>query len=84
MQTYIGLNFFKAEPEEQNGKHGYKVVYKDGYETWLPKHCFEDMTFPINGDKELTEADIDRLMLKVIELAQFCLTIGNAWLKRND
>ncbi len=41
MKTYIGVKIIKAEPMEKDGKPGYKVKYKDGYESWSPKEIFE-------------------------------------------
>lgn len=42
MKTYIGVKVIKAEPMEKDGKPGYKVKYKDGYESWSPKEAFEE------------------------------------------
>lgn len=42
MKNYIGVKIVKAEPMEKNGKAGYKVRYKDGYESWSPKKQFEE------------------------------------------
>lgn len=42
MKTYIGVKIIKAEPMEKDGKPGYKVKYKDGYESWSPKGVFEE------------------------------------------
>ena len=41
MKNYIGVKIVKAEPEEKDGKPGYKVVYPDGYVSWSPKDVFE-------------------------------------------
>jgi len=51
MKTYIGTKVVQAEPAEKHtctdqdceeGISGYKVVYKDGYESWSPKDTFEE------------------------------------------
>ena len=42
MKNYIGVKIVKAEPMEKDGKAGYKVRYKDGYESWSPKKQFEE------------------------------------------
>ena len=42
MKTYIGVKIIKAEPMEKDGKPGYKVKYKDGYESWSPKEVSEE------------------------------------------
>lgn len=41
MDTYIGTKIVRAEPEEKDGRHGYAVVYEDGYRSWSPKEIFE-------------------------------------------
>ena len=41
MKNYIGVKIVKAEPEERDGKPGYRVKYPDGYVTWSPKDVFE-------------------------------------------
>lgn len=41
MENYIGVKIVKAEPEEKNGKPGYRVKYPDGYVSWSPKETFE-------------------------------------------
>ena len=40
-RNYIGVKIVKAEPQEKDGKAGYKVVYPDGYVSWSPKDAFE-------------------------------------------
>lgn len=42
MDKYIGTKMIEAEPQEKDGKAGYKVVYQDGYESWSPKEVFEE------------------------------------------
>ncbi|MBT8490688.1 MAG: hypothetical protein KJN62_06550 [Deltaproteobacteria bacterium] len=42
MKTYIGCKVIKAEPQQKNGKDGYKVVYPDNYISWSPKDVFEN------------------------------------------
>jgi hypothetical protein len=44
MKTYIGVKIVQAEPEAQDGKEGYKVVYEGGYSSWCPKDVFEKHT----------------------------------------
>ncbi len=41
LQNYIGVKIVKAEPEEKDGRPGYKVKYPDGYVSWSPKDVFE-------------------------------------------
>lgn len=41
MKNYIGVKIVKAEPEDRDGKPGYKVKYPDGYTSWCPKSEFE-------------------------------------------
>lgn len=47
MIKYIGLKIIKAEQMMKDGKEGYKVIYKDGYESWSPKAIFEDAYRPL-------------------------------------
>ena len=41
MENYIGVKIVKAEPQEKNGRPGYRVKYPDGYVSWSPKETFE-------------------------------------------
>lgn len=50
MKSYIGAKLVKAEPQEKDGKEGYKVVYPDGYVSWSPKDVFEDAYREISPD----------------------------------
>lgn len=57
MQKYIGVEIVDAEPtlcqkndyKSKIGDLGYKVRYKDGYESWCPKEQFEDANRLISG-----------------------------------
>jgi hypothetical protein len=57
MKEYIGVKLVKAEPmkkkinversvndapEKWEEVDGYRVIYKDGYESWSPKETFEE------------------------------------------
>lgn len=49
MKRYIGTKIIHAEPRikdygptEQQGQHGYTVVYPDGYTSWSPAAAFEE------------------------------------------
>lgn len=47
LKTYIGVKRIQAEPQERNGKPGYRVIYEpDGYESWSPKDMFEVAYLP--------------------------------------
>lgn len=60
LQTFIGVKRIQAEPQERNGKPGYRVVYEpDGYESWSPKDVFEVAYLPIQGHNKLTCEDIN-------------------------
>lgn len=48
-EFYVGAKIIEAEPEEKDGKPGYKVIYTDGYTSWSPKRTFEEAYFPIPG-----------------------------------
>ncbi len=41
MKNYIGVKIVKADPQNKNGRPGYRVKYPDGYESWSPKEVFE-------------------------------------------
>lgn len=53
MKAYIGKKIIKAEPQEKDGKPGYKVVYPDGYVSWSPKKVFEEAYREISFDEAL-------------------------------
>jgi hypothetical protein len=48
LRAYIGIKQVMAEPgrrqtvREPSGEAGYRVLYPDGYESWSPKHVFEE------------------------------------------
>lgn len=56
MEAYIGAKIIQAEPEERDGKAGYKVLYPDGYVSWSPKDVFEECYRKI-GDAEKALAE---------------------------
>lgn len=53
MRRYIGTKIVCAEPEEKNGRPGFKVVYDDGYKSWSPAEVFK------RAYRELTDGEID-------------------------
>lgn len=55
MKSYIGIKAIEAEPQARDGKDGYKVVYKDGYESWSPKETFEE-AYHESGKMSFSEA----------------------------
>ena len=55
MRAYIGTKIVMAEPQEKEGKEGYKVVYKDGYTNWSPKNVFEE-TYHVTNNMTFGEA----------------------------
>jgi len=44
--VYYGTKCIEAWPAEKNGEAGYGVRYADGYESWSPKHVFEEAYQP--------------------------------------
>lgn len=51
MKHYIGIKHIQAEPQEKDGKPGYKVVYPDGYVSWSPKEVFDEAYCEVSEDK---------------------------------
>lgn len=41
MKNYIGVKIVKAEPQEKDGRPGYKVMYPNGYVSWFPGAVFK-------------------------------------------
>lgn len=62
-------------PRSMNREDGYKVVYKDGYESWSPKEVFEEAYRP-------SETFKDRLVIEQQELAdrfqKLCLFVDSS------
>jgi len=61
VKTYVGTKIIQAAPamesecnameEKQENRHGYKVVYPDGYTSWSPKDVFE------SAYREITDSE---------------------------
>lgn len=75
MEHFVGIKHIKAEPQEKDGKAGYKVIYDDGYESWSPKETFEKAYFAIPNkdiisdyEKEDMPDFIKRMLLEESEL----------------
>lgn len=47
MQYYVGTKIVVAEPEEKDGRAGYKVFYPDGYVSWSPATTFDKANLPM-------------------------------------
>lgn len=56
MKKYIGTKVIMAEPQEKDGKEGYKVQYEDGYVSWSPKDVFERAYRAFDGGMEFGHA----------------------------
>jgi hypothetical protein len=57
VKTYIGSKIIQGEPEEKDGKPGYKVKYPGGYTSWSPKAVFEEAYRPLNdGEAQMAAA----------------------------
>lgn len=67
MKTYVGTKTvrarYDAEPSKFNpeGKPGYRVLYKDGHESWSPSEAFE-------GAYHIAETPIDRVILELCQV----------------
>lgn len=70
MGTYIGVKCVKAEPMIKDGVDGYKVIYRDGYESWSPKKAFEAAYLQIAREDRLTPEDIDNF-LRISEIFSY-------------
>lgn len=68
MRKYIGTKIVGAEPKTlltaDGEREGYKVVYKDGYESWSPKEAFEEAYRAI--DEIPNRLSLDDLQAKVV------------------
>lgn len=65
MSHYIGVKMVQAEPQEQNGRPGYQVIYPDGYVSWSPKDVFEDAYLPLANANKITQAEVDAFLGQV-------------------
>lgn len=61
-QYYIGTKQIQAQPMEQDGRDGYRVIYPDGYESWSPKDVFEKAYLPMGEDN-----DGSKITLEMVE-----------------
>ncbi len=59
MKKFIGTKLVEAEPQEKDGKEGYKVKYPDGYESWSPKEAFDKAYFAFSGGDKVLESDVE-------------------------
>ena len=65
MKSYIGSKLVKAEPQEKDGKEGYRVVYEDGYESWSPNDVFEKAYLEVTSNPNRpSKVSIDQQMVK--------------------
>lgn len=56
MKAYVGAKIINAEPQEKDGKPGYKVCYPDNYVSWSPKAVFEEAYRPVSeGERDLID-----------------------------
>ena len=53
---------------------GYFVVYPDGYQSWSPKHVFEEAYKPYNNFLERLAVEKDELQDKLSKLSNFLYT----------
>lgn len=61
MKPYIGAKILLAEPQEKDGRPGYRVRYPDGYESWSPADTFETAYRRVtNGEASLIVSDSRR------------------------
>lgn len=66
--TYIGAKIIQAEPQDREGKPGYKVTYPDGYVSWSPKATFEEAYRRVSpGEARLIAFGSDELVEAALE-----------------
>ncbi len=65
MQHYIGVKIIQAEPEERDGKPGYKVAYPDGYTSWSPADVFEAAYLPLENPTKISQLEVDNFLGQV-------------------
>ena len=53
MKQYIGTKLVEAEPQQKDGREGYRVRYAGGYESWSPKEVFETAYLALTVNEEL-------------------------------
>lgn len=68
MKKYIGTKIIEAKKAEKDGRKGYAVRYKDGYESWSPLEAFEEAYHCI--DDGLTFGEAIQLMKKGAKIAR--------------
>ena len=77
MKKYIGTKIISAEPKTlltaDGEREGYKVVYKDGYESWSPKEAFEEAYVAIDSIPSILK--LDDLKAKIV--AERFLKVGD-------
>ena len=81
MKKYLGVKMIEAEPmtlgdynlfrgwqipdNEDPTREGHRVVYPDGYISWSPKEAFEQAYFEFNGEKCVTQVDVDNFISEI-------------------
>ena len=73
MTNHIGFKMIEAEPmsectflsevkgqdvSNREDRHGYKVVYPDGYVSWSPKDVFEKAYMQVGDNNTITETNV--------------------------
>lgn len=66
MKTYIGTKVVLAEREDREDedeivKHGYKIIYEDGYESWSPIEVFERCYREITVNESLLMLPVQKM-----------------------
>lgn len=88
MKQYIGTKIVQAEPQELRYRNeagediredGYRVVYRDGYESWSPKDVFEEayLKLLVNPNLKTDKPSISQEMVDDFIVAKEVTTMGD-------
>ena len=69
MKNYIGVKIVKAEPQEKDGRPGYKVLYPDGYVSWSPKDVFEKAYRILDCEDFINKKEQHRICISIRQRA---------------
>ena len=79
MKQYIGTKLVEAEPQQKDGREGYRVRYAGGYESWSPKEAFEMayLALTVNEELRTEKPSISAKMVKEFIKEKEVITMGD-------